>query len=256
MSRARGRQIVTPEHVEIELVPAGLGNRFLAFTIDLVCVLGASAAVAQLTLVLLPAAVGTLVRAVVFLFLSWGYHAYYEARQQGQSPGKRIVGLRVVDGRGLPLGLDQAFVRNAVRALDALPIGYALGALVCVLDRERRRLGDIAADTLVVRETRAYAFDRRVARERVFNSLRTPRVLRLIRHRVSLEEREFLGTLCFRAEALEPRARFDLMEAVSQLYRAKLEIDDPHLSGENLVRGLTAILFADRPGAGRAGTRA
>ena len=251
----RARLILTPEHVEIRLDPAGLGSRFIALLVDFVLVTGASGVVSQMALLLLPLAVGFIVRALVLLVLTWGYHVYFEVLHAGQSPGKKIMGIRVVDGRGLPLSFEQSFVRNVVRVLDALPVGYAFGALFCQLDPLHRRLGDIAADTLVVRESRTIAFERRASRSRAFNSLRTPRVLRLIRHRVGLEEREFLSALCLRAEALQERARFDLMDEVGRHYRALLEIDDPHLSGENLVRGITGVLFSDRVTA-RGGPRA
>jgi uncharacterized RDD family membrane protein YckC len=241
-----GRVIVTPEHVEIVLDPAGLGLRFLALLTDLIVVLGLSMLIAQVSLLFLPLGVSGIVRGVAFLLVGWGYHVYFEMAYQGQSFGKRTFKLRVVDGRGLPLALDQSFVRNAVRALDSLPFGYAVGALVCLFDRERRRLGDIVADTLVVREPRSIPTDKRWTRERAFNSLRVPRVLRLIRHRVSLEEREFLAALRLRSESLEATARFDLMEEVASFYRKKLDIGDIPLSGEALVRGLSSILFADR----------
>jgi uncharacterized RDD family membrane protein YckC len=135
---ARPRTIVTPEHVEIRLDPAGLGSRFVALVIDLAIVLGASSVVAHLALYALPPALGMLVNALALLLLSWGYHVFFEVRAQGQPPGKRIVGIRVVDGRGLPLSVEQSFVRNVVRVLDALPVGYALGALSCLLDPQRR----------------------------------------------------------------------------------------------------------------------
>ena len=246
MRPARPRRIVTPEHVEIRLDPAGLGRRFVALVVDLAVVLGASSLVSRLALFVLPQALGTLVNALALLLLSWGYHVFFEVHAQGQTPGKRIVGIRVVDGRGLPLSVEQSFVRNVVRVLDALPLGYALGALTCLLDSQRRRLGDLAADTLVVREARAVDFERRAARARTFNSLRTPRLLRLARHRIGLEEREFIRALCARGPGMDDRARFDLMEDVGRHYREKLDIEDPHLSGENLVRGLAAVLFADR----------
>ncbi len=242
----RPRLIVTPEHVQIRLEPAGLGSRFIALLIDLVIVIATSSLISRLTWSLLPEAAAVVLRALLLLVLTWGYHVYFEVRHAGQSPGKRIMGIRVVDGRGLPLSFEQSFVRNVLRVLDALPVGYAFGALVCQFDGLRRRLGDVAADTLVVRESGAAGYERRASRSRTFNSLRTPRVLRLVRHRVSLGEREFLSTLCMRAEALQEQARFDLMEEVGRHYRERLEIDDPHLSGENLVRGLTGILFSDR----------
>lgn len=251
MRRAQPRVILTPEHVEIRLEPAGVGSRFVALIADLVLVTGLTAVVSQLARGALPGAVGIIAQAAALLVLTWGYHVYFEVRHQGQSPGKRIAGIRVVDGRGLPLSVEQSFVRNVLRVLDALPIGYALGALVCQVDPLRRRLGDIAADTLVVRERAVPVYERRAEGSRAFNSLRTPRMLRLVRHRVGLEEREFLAALCLRADAMEARARFDLMEEVGGHYKDRLGIEDDHLSGENLVRGLTGVLFADRLAAPR-----
>jgi uncharacterized RDD family membrane protein YckC len=240
---ARSRVVLTPEHVEIRLEPAGLGRRFLALVADLVLIVAASGLVATLAGTLLPAGVGPIVRALALLVLTWGYHVYFDVRHQGQSPGKRMVGIRVVDDRGLPVSAEQSFVRNVVRVLDALPVGYALGAVACGVDPLGRRLGDLAAGTLVVRESAPPAYERRAGRARAFNSLRTPRLVRLARHRVSLEEREFLAELCLRAEALDEGARFALMEEVGRHYRVRLGIDDPNLSGESVVRGLTAVLF-------------
>jgi uncharacterized RDD family membrane protein YckC len=240
--------VLTPEQVEILLEPAGPGRRFGALVVDLALVIGAGAAMSRLAQTVLPDSVAPLVQGLAVVLLSWGYHVYFEVRHHGQSPGKRIAGIRVVDGRGLPIGFEQSFVRNVVRVLDALPAGYALGCVASLLDPERRRLGDRAADTLVVRERPPLELDRRSAGPRAFNTLQTPRLARLARQRVTLEEREFLAELCRRSEGLEDRARFELMEEVGRHYRDRLGIEDPRLSGENLVRGLTAVLFADRLG--------
>jgi uncharacterized RDD family membrane protein YckC len=255
----RSRVVLTPEHVLILLEPAGLGSRFVALAVDFALVAGLTALVTRLAFAL-PGGAGTIVRALALLLLTWGYHVYFEVRHQGQSPGKRIAGIRVVDGRGLPLSLEQSFVRNVVRVLDALPIGYALGALACYFDPRRRRLGDIAADTLVVRERRTLELEGRASRARSWNSLRTPRLVRLARHRVSLEERELLQALCLRAPGLADSARVELMEEVGRHYRERLGIDDPHLSGEGVVQGLAGALLPDRLASpardGRAGRRA
>src|SRR6185503_802905 len=133
-----------------------------------------------------------------------------------------------------------------VRALDFAPLFYGVGGLVSMVDRHRRRLGDIIADTLVLQEFPAADPTRAIADARRFNSLQTPRVLRRLRKQVGLEERELLLSLVLRADSLDPKARFDLMEEVGGYYRKTLEIDDPHLSGENLVRGLLSILYTDR----------
>ena len=255
MSRPRERLILTPEHVEIRLVPAGPGSRFIALILDAALILSLSGLAFRLAETLLPETLGYAVAATASFVLTWGYHVYFEAYRQGRSPGKRWVGLRVVDGRGLPVSLEQAFVRNVVRILDLAPMFYGVGALACQLDRHGRRLGDVAADTLVIREGRPLELAAPAARSREFNSLRVPRVLRCIEHRIDLEEREFLLALTLRAGELEPRARYDLLEEVGAFYRKRLEVEDEHLSGESLVRGLTGILFWDRR-SGRRGSAA
>ena len=126
--------------------------------------MGLAGLAARIASSLLPGAVGQLVAATAAFLITWGYHVYFEVRHQGRSPGKALVGIRVVDGRGLPISLEQSFVRNIVRVLDFAPLGYGLGALTVQLDREARRLGDIAADTLVIREGRAFDYDRRASR--------------------------------------------------------------------------------------------
>lgn len=243
MRREAERVILTPEHVQIRLVPAGLGSRFLALLVDTSLVVAVVWLLDLLLALALPLAVSSAATVTAAFGLSWGYPVYFEVYRQGRTPGKRMAGLRVVDGRGLPLTLQQSFARNIVRILDLAPLFYGVGALACLIDRHSRRLGDIVADTLVIEENRPSVLAGRLPPAQRFNSLRAARVKRLIRHRVGLEEREFLLALCLRADGLEARARFDLMEEVGAHYRRRLEIEDPHLSGENLVRDLTSILF-------------
>lgn len=232
--------VLTPEHVPIQLFPAGLGARFLALMVDQLIIIGAIFVAGSL-LMLTPG----LVTIAIFL-IQWGYHLVFEVFNRGQSLGKRVCGLRVVDSRGLPITFQQSFVRNVVRMLDNLPIFYGLGALVSLLEPRRRRLGDLIADTLVIEEHRATDPTGAISDARRFNSLQTPRVLRRLRKQVGLEERELLLEIVLRSDRLDPQARFDLFEEVGGYYRRTLEIDDPHLSGENLVRGLLAILYTDR----------
>ena len=243
--RRRDRLILTPEHVPIRLSPAGLGSRFLALLTDVTIILG-TLSILRLALSAIAAFSPGVAEAIVTtagFVLFVGYPIFFELRHQGRTPGKRAFGLRVVDGRGLPIRLEQSFVRNIVRALDFAPLFYGVGGLVSLFDRDRRRLGDILADTLVVHERIPLRPQGEIRLERRFNMFRTPSALRRIRQRVDLEEREFLLTLCMRAERLEPSARYDLMEEVGTHYRQRLEIDAPHLSNENLVRDLTAALY-------------
>ena len=247
---SRDRLVLTPEHVPIVLVPAGVGSRFLALLVDVALQLGVIAAASTVIRLILPGGIGVAVIATLAFAVFWGYHVYFETRHQGRSPGKRAAGLRVVDGRGLPVTVEQSFVRNILRALDFLPAFYGVGGLAALLDRDRRRLGDILADTLVIRERmpaagpgRLAGATARLAAPARANALADHATLRRIRHRLTLDERELLLDLCQRADRLDPRARYDLMEEVGAYYRRKLEIDLPHLSAENLVRDLTAVAF-------------
>ncbi len=238
--------ITTPEHVPIRLEPAGAGSRFLAILIDSAITTALATAVFVVARVFLPLGVAYAVYATAGFALTWGWHIWFETRANGRTPGKRALSLRVIDARGLPVSLHQSLVRNITRVLDFLPLFYGVGATAMLVSPLRRRLGDVVADTLIIRDAQPLAGRAAASAERRHNSLRTPRVLRLIRHRLSLEEREFLLTLCLRAEKLDAGARYDLMESVARFYKEKLEIEDETISGEAVVRDLTALAFAAR----------
>lgn len=244
MKRPGDVVVVTPEHVELTLIPAGLGSRFLALTIDASITYGVPLLVIRLLDPVLSVGARFALMVTSQFFFGLAYHVFFETLRQGRTWGKRALRLRVVDSRGLPITVAQSLVRNAMRALDGVPLMYGVGAVVSLLDPHGRRLGDLAAETLVVEEPSMIEYRGESLSERRFNTLRTPRVLRLIRHRISLEERELLLELCLRADRLHPEQRYALMEEVAARYRAELDIDDPFLSGENLVRDLTSILFA------------
>jgi len=188
-SRRGERLILTPEHVPIRLSPAGLGSRFLALITDVLIVLGTLSIVSVVLRAVFSQGVAEAFVTTASFVLFVGYPIWFELRHQGRTPGKRAFGLRVVDGRGLPIRLEQSFVRNIVRALDFAPLFYGVGGLVSLFDRDRRRLGDILADTLVVHERIPLRPQGQIRLERRFNALRTPSALRRIRQRVDLEER-------------------------------------------------------------------
>jgi len=235
--------ITTPEHVPIRLEPAGAASRFLAIFIDAVIILSIASAIAAIVQVFLPGGVAQAIFVTLNFFLTWAWHIYFETRRQGRTPGKRALRIRVIDARGLPVSVHQSLVRNITRVLDFLPLFYGVGAIAVMVSPSRQRLGDVIADTLVVRDAQPLVWHATIAGDRRHNSLRTPRVQRLARHRISLEEREFLLTLCLRAERMNAAARYDVFEETAAFYRVKLEIEEEQISGENLVRDLTALLF-------------
>jgi uncharacterized RDD family membrane protein YckC len=237
--------ITTPEHVEIRLEPAGLGSRFLAMLLDAAVIHGTALTLGRLaTLAQAPRGVARAITITATLAIALAWHIWFETRRQGRTPGKRLLRIRVVDARGLPVSLYQSLVRNVMRVIDFAPAFYGIAAISALATKTHRRLGDIVADTLVVRDIQPLAQRAQRSSERRHNTLRNPRVQRMARHRIGLEERELLLSLTLRAEKMAPQARYDLMEEVAAAYRAKLEIDEEgQISGENFVRDLTALLF-------------
>jgi len=232
--------VLSPEHVVIELRGAGLGRRFAAAILDLV-VAGALAGSASWLGSMLPGAIGGLAGPTLGFLCFWGYHVLFELRGDGRTLGKRLLRLRVVDIRGLPVGPMQSMVRNIVRILDLIPAG-GLGMLSAMIDPAHRRLGDLAAGTVVVADADPPLLALAGGHARRVNSLDQPRIRAAVRHRIGLEEREFLATLCLRAEGLEPQVRYDLFEEVAADLRLRLGIEEEGISGENVVRGVVALM--------------
>lgn len=153
---SRGR-FVGALDVQIDLPLASIGSRALALALDMLGLLLASFFFMAL-LTLMGSFIGVagnlmLAAMIVLFFLTfWGYFVACELLMGGQSPGKRLCGLRVVQEDGTNVGVVASLVRNLLRAVDFMPGGYGIGVLTMFLNDRGRRLGDLAAGTLVVRE--------------------------------------------------------------------------------------------------------
>ncbi|QEY61566.1 RDD family protein [Metapseudomonas lalkuanensis] len=141
-------QVETPEGIDLVLRPAGLLPRALAYAIDL-AIRGAIMLVLFIALALL-GQLGMGLGLILMFLLNWWYMVLFEVLNQGRSPGKQMMGLRVVHDDGTPVGWSSSLVRNLLRFVDLLPFAYTLGALSCLLHPTFKRLGDIAAGSLVV----------------------------------------------------------------------------------------------------------
>jgi len=149
--------VATPERVAFRFETAGLGSRFTAQLIDLLVLWGVLLALGLASFGVIGGLVGQpAIAAVIFLvtgFLSfWAYWILPEALWSGQTLGKRVLHLRVIDARGGPVTAGQAVIRNLLRIVDFLPASYALGTVVIFSTARNQRLGDLAAGTVVIRE--------------------------------------------------------------------------------------------------------
>ncbi len=153
--------IETPERVEIHYVLANVGNRFLAAAIDHLIQLGAGLGVFVIAGIMsswsLLDGMDTWTAALTVLLvftIYWGYFVFFETIWSGQTPGKRIMRLRVVREDGRPVRFFEVFVRNLLRvALDLQPfLSYAIGVVAIIFSPRSKRVGDYVAGTVVVKE--------------------------------------------------------------------------------------------------------
>jgi uncharacterized RDD family membrane protein YckC len=157
--------IDTPEQIAIEFPLAGIGSRFLAIAFDILL-----QSVGYLVLALIAAVVfgGQLARVwrsawtwsqaifiLVVFCVYWGYYAFFETIWQGQTPGKRVAGIRVIKETGRSITAFEAIARNLVRVVDQIPGVYAVGCITMFLNKKSQRLGDFVAGTVVVHEKKA-----------------------------------------------------------------------------------------------------
>ncbi len=164
----RSITVRTPEAIAFSYELAGLGSRFLALLIDLmiqgvtffVFVFAVSLATPKATVLAREAhlnqhwLLSTLIAVGVLIVFSifFGYFIVFEAVWNGQTPGKRLVGIRVVRDGGYPIELLDSSLRNLVRVLEATIGFYAMSVVSMLLSSENKRLGDYAAGTIVVRD--------------------------------------------------------------------------------------------------------
>lgn len=149
--------IDTPENIEFAYDIAGIGSRFLAAMIDTFLILIAQGIILFVAgLAVSSFEIGqsilTALAAVVGFVILWGYYIVFEMVWSGQTPGKRSVGLRVVREGGRPITFVASAIRNFIRLVDFLPALYGIGVVAMFIDTRARRLGDLAAGTLVVKE--------------------------------------------------------------------------------------------------------
>jgi uncharacterized RDD family membrane protein YckC len=141
--------VETPEGILLELRPAGLTTRFYAFLFDWVIRLAVLYG-AALALMMM-GGFGVALWLILLFALEWLYPAIFELTLGGATPGKRTFGLKVVMDNGLPVTPAAALSRNLLRVADFLPFGFALAIVSMLVRRDSKRLGDVAAATLVVR---------------------------------------------------------------------------------------------------------
>ncbi len=249
MSKTSTLLIRTPEGIVFSQLLAGPMSRFLAWLIDFCIVLCATIAVAMLlTLLDLVAqgfaqAIGMLLQFVLMI----GYGICFEWFKRGQTIGKRVLRLRVVDVQGLRMKPSQVVIRNLLRFVDMLPVFYLVGGIACVVSRRSQRLGDLAANTVVVRIPRITEPDLDQLASGKFNSLRShPHLEARLRQRVTAQEAALALHALVRRDALDPQARVALFDDIAKHFQAKVQFPAETMEGitdEQYVRNVVDTLY-------------
>lgn len=253
-------EVRTPEGVTFEIPIASPFSRCLALAIDIAVIFALtilfSQVIGALKIMLSGIPVigrvaedfGTGALIVLQFFLAIGYGMVTEWLWSGQTLGKRMMKLRVIDERGLPLGLKQVIIRNLFRLLDMMPSTfYLLGGVSCLLTRRCQRIGDIAAGTLVIREMEVAPPEIGELLTAGKNSFATlPHLEARLRQRTTPDEARIVLDAVTRRNELSPEARLNLFAKLADYFRELAEFPDEvtiGLSDEQYIRNVVDTLF-------------
>ena len=228
MSNADRYTLETPENIEVDFELAGIGSRFCAMFIDTLFI-AAILVVSLLLLLVLGVAsvpfmagsgpkthgwadwVAAAVWGIAAVLAFDGYFIFFELMMRGQTPGKKAMKLRVIRDDGTPVTVNEILVRNILRLVDFLPAGYAVGAVVMFWSPLCKRLGDIAAGTLVVKEGQ---LDYRATADK--KHAMKPAAVAVPNSELTPEERRLLTGFLHRRTELLPEAREALAERLAR----------------------------------------
>lgn len=245
-------QVLTPEGVALTFPLAGVASRFFAWFIDAFVISAVISVVAKLLAVF--SVVGLewnrAASIIVYFVLSTGYGIFLEWQWRGQTVGKRLLHLRVMDVQGLHLTFSQIAIRNLFRSIDGLPVLYFVGGLVSILNKRAQRLGDLAANTVVIRHQRIAASETRLTEVR-FNSLAEHmHVVARIRHKASPDLLDVAFEAIARRDQLSDESRVALFSRIRSQFELLSEFPEDavaYLSDEQYVRNLLAAMVARKP---------
>jgi uncharacterized RDD family membrane protein YckC len=241
--------IRTPEGIVFSQSLAGPVMRFLAWLMDQLCIQAAMSLAGTLIalLGLFSSNLSVALYVLSYFVISIGYAIYFEWTWRGQTIGKKLFRLRVVDVEGMHLQFNQIVVRNLLRFVDDLPLLYFVGGVTCWLNSNCQRLGDIAANTVVIRSPRITEPDLDQLLTGKFNSLRQfPHLAARLRQQVSPAEADVALQALLRREEFDPVARVELFAGLTAHFQAKVEFPAEATDGvadEQFLRNVVDVVY-------------
>jgi uncharacterized RDD family membrane protein YckC len=241
--------IRTPEGVVFSLQLAGPITRFMSWVIDLACISAISSIFNILLKVIgiISQDISMAVSILSYFVISIGYGIATEWYWQGQTLGKRLLKLRVMDEQGLRLQFSQIVIRNLLRFVDSLPLFYMVGGLACLISKNAQRLGDFAANTLVVWNPSVSRPDLNQILQGKYNSFRQyPHIEARLRQRISPQEAGLALQAILRREEIEPVARIELFKDIVSYFKTVVEFPQEaieSISDEQYLRNVVDVLY-------------
>ena len=228
--------ITTPEGVVLDLVVAGIGSRFLAGMLDVaIQVFTLFAVIQTATATNLRSGFVTAGLIVIAFLVIFGYPVLFELFNQGRTPGKLAVGLRVVRADGNPISAAASLIRNLLRLIDGWTaltfILFPVGFVAAFTTRHCQRLGDLAAGTVVIRERFATTGTNPAA----YLTLPPPPGLNWDVAAITPDEVFVIRRYLERRATLPPYSRMHLSAALGQRIRARIPGVDPSMFDEQLL---------------------
>ena len=179
--------------------------------------------------------------------LQVGYTMVSETLWRGQTVGKRVFRLRVMDAQGMRLRWSQTILRNILRVVDLLPVFYLVGGGTAFISRRRQRLGDLAAGTVVVVQSDVWLPDFSRFERPKYNSIRErPRLAMQVRQGILPEEAMLALQAIIRCEDFDPDARIACFAELAALLRQRIAFSEETcvaLSDEQFVRDVVDVIF-------------
>ena len=241
--------VTTPEGVAFPLLLAGPVTRFLAWLIDwflVMTILSVAGKIISLFQII-SQDIATALYILVYFFLSFSYAIVTEWLWNGQTIGKRLFKLRVMDVQGLRLRLSQIVIRNLLRAIDGLPFLYMVGGITALASPKGQRIGDIAANTIVIRTPRISQPELSLILSGKFNSLKAfPHLCARLRQKVSPALADIVLQALLRRNTLAPESRITVFRAIAGHVKGIVPFPDQALEGisdEQYIKNVVEILF-------------
>ena len=245
--------IATPEGVVFRLPLAGPASRLYAMLLDTAIVLGTVNGLGWLVYLIFAKAqgFGFMVTTLAEFAIGFGYAALLEGFWNGQTIGKRLFHLRVIDQSGLPLRIEQAWVRNLMRVFDALPFAYLVGGISVLSSPLMQRFGDRVAGTLVVRETPlAPPAEETWTRQKYNSFLDYPTNAMRLRRAATPELASLIQDALRRRNELTPYARREIYRELAAYLQNEVVLFPDELvemlSDEQYLINTAGVLFANQ----------